>query len=236
MIRKNILSAVISVFIMINFNGCCTTIGFIVGTLLDTDITVVRSSSLNKVEKIMPDTPLTIKFKDNESMEGLYQGIARVDSSTYLQRYETFRDGLINKQEFPAIDDIITVAEVPVLKPTEDELEYRFVGFDWDCILLRPVDDSLIKIKDFDEIDFLVDQLGNKIYLQRAKEYMHRGFIPLQSELLILTAEGLQKIPLENVILIEFPNENSAGIWLSLMGFGADVLIGASSGWWGYKR
>jgi hypothetical protein len=224
MIRKNICYTLTAVFILSDFSGC-TIFGFLEGLKKDRANSVIEPLSLNKIEKIRPDTPVRIELRENKVITGSFQGLENADPAEYSRRYDTFRNGQEYNQLFPALNSTITMIKRSGFRTFLDDSKYLFLGFDYNAISVQSLPYGNAGVENLDSLVALIDQQGNRMNAQTIKEYVDEGIVPLRSELLIQSSRGLQRISGEKVGMIRLPRPITGRITYTLIGFSIDVVM-----------
>jgi len=217
-----------TVLMLVNFTGC-TIIGLMVGSSIDKKNRNVMYPEIEKITKLKTDTPLKIDLRDDQYIEGRFQGLERMDSANYIQRYNSFRIGIQDKNWFPNINDTVFIRHQLKYRNYTRTLSDPFIfsGFDLNSIRLRLITKSEMMNIKFDEFKFIRSKNSNIITADDIKNYYKKGILPLQWELVaIQTNTGDQKIPLDNILMIELP-KNKTHKWqigLTVVGLIADAV------------
>ncbi len=227
---KNIFYSFLSILILLYFSGC-TVMGLLVGSMIDKDNALVRHSKIEEIEKVEIDTLIEINLRDDQVIEGRFWGLEKIDSSEYIQRYNYFLAGQQNKTWFPAINDTIFLYDQYGHLIKKDDRKFIFSGFDFNSISLRSATGSDMMSMKLKEFELIVSKKRNIIKVHEIKDYLEKGILPLQSELVNKTYSGVQKFPMENILMenilmIELPKPKTNN-WrngLGALGFITDVV------------
>jgi hypothetical protein len=219
---KNMLYAAGALLSLVNFS-CCTAIGFMVGDIIDGERAVV--SPPVSTNKIKSNTPVMVHLSGKREFAGTFLGFEKTDSVEYNRRYELFRNSSVVNRRFPAMNDTLVVSKLLGYTTVTDPCFYVFKGFDLNAICLQSLHDNRLWIKNMDSLVTITGRQGKKMNARTIHEYVSGGMVPLQSELLIHSAAGVQRIPAEEIRQIELPKPASGRMILSLAGLTADILV-----------
>jgi len=219
-----------ALLIFLNCTGCCTLGGYLIGSHLDKNHAVIKSPLLDGVQKIQPNTPVTIYIRNKMIpagvRSGLFQGLEKVADQEYLRRYNSFNLELTDQKLFPAMGDTITVyAKAPAIDQAGKTAAGLFTGFDLNSLQFKlPADSSVDDLK-LEELHYMTGRQDSKIDLAEIKRYLDAGLVPLRSELVIAEGAELQRIPLEKVIQVEVPRHSRGRIIFSAIGLAVDTYL-----------
>jgi hypothetical protein len=193
MLRTNWIAIVFAVFIFICFTGC-TIIGYAGGSKADEENAIFYPGSKDKLAEITDSTLLAIKQRNKPVMTGTIQGINKIDSSAYLQRYIAFQSDPRHDKIFPAINDTITLVKGTRHKHLADNTPYLFSGFDFAAIRCRLLADNGIKSLNLPDLFYISGQHDQKFYPHKFRLYLEKGLVPLASELTVQSPVGRETI------------------------------------------
>jgi hypothetical protein len=229
MIGKKILYVLAVIFLLLSLSGC-TIIGFMVGNHVDTSNAILESPTTENLQKIQQDTRLEVKFHSGRILQGNFQGIERVTSDEYLRRYSDFYTNPGLHPWFPVLKDTLTLRKKSGFQFITDKTLYRFVGFDFNCILLQPLSEEITMGMKMDNLAIIINQRGKKMSGQYIRTVVLSGVVPLRSELLLKVNNEMRRIKGEDIAEIILPKSATGRIIGTMAGFGIDFLVGRAIG------
>jgi hypothetical protein len=220
---KNLICAVIAIVMLFSLTGC-TLLGFIAGAKIDADQAIVPPNSIHKQKRIKSDMPVRVHLRDNRIFEGTFLFMEKTDSSAYNRRYEVFRNSSAARRWFPALNDTLVVSRLLGYTTTTDPCHYLFKGFDLNAIRLQSLPDKKVWSKNLDSLSSISYRRGYTINARTLQTYVLAGGVPLQSELLLQTHKGVERIPVEEIRQINLPKPVTGRVALTLLGMTLDIL------------
>jgi len=223
MFRTMLLLTAVLAFISSGFTGC-SLIGFTAGIISENRKATIEFADRQKMENIKPGTPVKIRLREKQAIQGIFRGWAAADSLDYSRRYLAFRTVPEYRDLFPALKDTIYLCAFQDSSGRRFEGWYLFSGFDFNSIRLQVLPGNAPVINRMDNILNMTDAQGKKINAQLINMRLHEGKVPVYSDLLLQGGDHDLKISGENIQQIHTPTGTTAALVYGLIGAGLDVL------------
>lgn len=214
------LKTLIITSFMVYMTGC-TIIGLTLGNAADRSSITRFDASSSSVYQIKPNTELTIYLKSGQETSGQFVGYERFATSDYAIRYQNFKDSDADNRNFPSFTDSIGINR-------PDKFDYIFLGFDYGCISIKSVKDSIIRNVNLNDIQYINTCREVMIHSEDIKKLMIEGTIPFLSKLtfIVENEKGRHEIDGEIIKRIDIGEIKHTGRTIGLvLGLTIDVII-----------
>lgn len=105
-----LLSAFSIIYAML-FTGCCTTVGYITGAIIERHSSGQKEIKNWEIGSLKIDDYLSVTTKDSLNIRGYYQGLANIPRDEYKRLYLDFLKSDSSNPRFPSIGDTIDIIE-----------------------------------------------------------------------------------------------------------------------------
>jgi small nuclear ribonucleoprotein (snRNP)-like protein len=188
----------------------CTFWGFVVGTQVDSDGEKTRPLAGWQIEKIGKGEKIHVRLRDGRELNGEFQG-TEISTPEYAVRHAAAVE-LLRPVALPGIGDSITV------KLSEGKIRSgSLIGFEPTRILLEGPKSKapLAKV-------LVVSWAGGAVTGAQLLRLARDGALPMLSRLVV----GAERVPVEQVALVEAPRHHAKGRVLgTLMGAAIDITL-----------
>lgn len=127
-------------------------------------------------------SPMRVWLRDGNKVEGDYQGIERLDSAVYAERYDAWR-AQAPMRGWPALGDSVRLGTV-----YGGTRVGRFEGFDWGVVRLRVGAES--ELTRFEEMRTMSTPVGATFTADTLARLREAGRLPLASQLVLYAGPG----------------------------------------------
>ena len=206
----------------------CSIIGGAIGENTGTAETLCQKIDMDKLDfshseypKIEKGTNLKIMLTNGDSLKGDFIELKKLSMSEYSRKYAKIRK-VYDEIVFPKIHDTIKVIYL-----SKSFQYYEFLGFDYGCIQVGNFNEKVYKIS-LNNI-YKLSFSGNDYapHINRYKEMMAKGEIPVLSTMVIQKAGIVIQTPLDEISQINtiVYNRKTYTLEGSLVGLGIDAII-----------